>query len=60
MKIIMSILSTIIDFLVPGLNVLPITSIAVFITMKPESNKLPIINNEQIQKVMQNVKKFIK
>lgn len=60
MKIVMSLLTTLVDFLIPGINMLPMTTIAIFITMKPESSKLPMINNEQIQKVMENVKKLIK
>jgi hypothetical protein len=60
MKIVMSLLTTLVDFLLPAVNVLPMTSIAVFFALKPENNKLPIINSDQIQKIMKNVKKFIK
>ncbi|MDD4784241.1 MAG: hypothetical protein PHY32_01420 [Candidatus Pacebacteria bacterium] len=60
MKIITGLLSTIIDTLIPGLNILPITSIAVFVIMKPEGGKLLNINSQQMSKIMKSVKKFIK
>ncbi len=60
MKIVISLLTTLVDFLMPGVNILPMTTIAVFITMKPDKSKKLNINNQQVSKIVKSVKKFIK
>jgi hypothetical protein len=60
MKIIMFLMALFIDYLFPGVNALPITTIAVFITFKltPEATKL--VKSDDINKGLKVIKSFIK
>jgi len=60
MKIVFYLVCLFVDYLIPGVNAVPITTIAVFITFKVGAVDLKNVQSKDVKKGLEVVKKFIK